>query len=505
MHICEVKLNHQFVFHNLPKLHKFSSKKKPSVLLCFAGGRKWGPSHIKFPFSSSFQNPILRTDKFVVRVSSASSSAPLSGSGAEYTDQLLGGTPKQKTQRVAGVDKEEIEDPTLIADSDSCFCEFNGVQLHHKIYDAEVSNSDTFEGSSSQSLDQSKRLNFPMILLHGFGASVFSWDRVMKPLARVIGSKVLAFDRPAFGLTSRANAINHSSPDNKDTRPLNPYSMAFSVLATLYFIDFLAAQKAILVGHSAGALVALDAYFEAPERVAALILVAPAILAPFTVQNAREKSQGGRDSELEGKNSDSNKGRNPFLKFYSILSKFTTYIAEAIAYIVKGMGDMINSLYKKALSAILRSTLGVMLIRMIIDKFGIAAIRRAWYDSNQVSDNVLQGYTKPLKVKGWDKALVEYTVAMLTDTASKLKPPMAKRLAEISCPVLIITGDTDRLVPSWNSEKLSRAIPGSHLEIIKNCGHLPQEEKAEEFVSIVDKFLQRVFGTTEEPLLEAVT
>ena len=30
--------------------------------------------------------------------------------------------------------------------------------------------------------------------------------------------------------------------------PLNPYSMAFSVLPTLYFIDFLAAEKAVLVG-----------------------------------------------------------------------------------------------------------------------------------------------------------------------------------------------------------------------------------------------------------------
>lgn len=71
--------------------------------------------------------------------------------------------------------------------------------------------------------------------------------------------------------------------------------------------------------------------------------------------------------------------------------------------------------------------------------------------------------------------------------------------------VLIVTGDTDRLVPSWNSEKLSRAIPGSSFELIKNCGHLPQEEKAEEFVSIVDKFLQRVFGVVDEPSLQAAT
>lgn len=33
-------------------------------------------------------------------------------------------------------------------------------------------------------------------------------------------------------------------------------------------------------------------------------------------------------------------------------------------------------------------------IRMIISKFGIPAVRSAWYDSNQVSEDVVQGYTK---------------------------------------------------------------------------------------------------------------
>lgn len=31
---------------------------------------------------------------------------------------------------------------------------------------------------------------------------------------------------------------------------------------------------------------------------------------------------------------------------------------------------------------------------MIIDKFGLAAVRNAWYDPKQVDDHVLQGYTK---------------------------------------------------------------------------------------------------------------
>jgi pimeloyl-ACP methyl ester carboxylesterase len=65
-------------------------------------------------------------------------------------------------------------------------------------------------------------------------------------------------------------------------------------------------------------------------------------------------------------------------------------------------------------------------------------------------------------------------------------------------PVLIVTGDTDRIVPSWNAERLSRAIPGSYLEVIKHCGHLPHEEKVDEFVSVVKKFLQRAFDDSPQ-------
>lgn len=161
---------------------------------------------------------------------------------------MLGAREKQKRQ-IAGIDQDELLEPALLADPDSCFCEFKGVQIHHKICDAEPRNLSGGEGSGSQSLYPSKRLNFPMILLHGFGASVFSWNRAMKQLASISGSKVLAFDRPAFGLTSRPNPVVQSSPGMGDARALNPYSVMFSVLATLHFIDFLAAEKAVLVGY----------------------------------------------------------------------------------------------------------------------------------------------------------------------------------------------------------------------------------------------------------------
>lgn len=156
---------------------------------------------------------------------------------------------------------------------------------------------------------------------------------------------------------------------------------------------------------------------------------------------------------------------------------------------------------------------------------------------------------QPLKCKGWERALLDFTLAMITDSASEGKPPLKKRLKDISCPgnafwsffllicfmeriddklcwlfclspfrhkcwfiltitlqsqkVLVVTGDTDRLVPAWNAERLAKAIPGSKFEVIKNCGHLPQEEKPEEFLAIVQKFLQWVVSTSNQPILQA--
>lgn len=43
-------------------------------------------------------------------------------------------------------------------------------------------------------------------------------------------------------------------------------------------------------------------------------------------------------------------------------------------------------------------------------------------------------FMQPLRVKGWDRALVEFTAALLIDNESKVNPPLAKRLHEISCP-----------------------------------------------------------------------
>ena len=58
----------------------------------------------------------------------------------------------------------------------------------------------------------------------------------------------------------------------------------------------------------------------------------------------------------------------------------------------------------------------------------------------------------------------------------------------IAQPTLLIWGEDDRIIPLSNGEKLHDAILHSRLVVFKNCGHVPQEEAAEDFVRIVAEF-----------------
>lgn len=107
---------------------------------------------------------------------------------------------------------------------------------------------------------------------------------------------------------------------------------------------------------------AVETYFEAPERVAAMVLVAPAIVAPLMTQKSVENNERDGNNKKPEEQSESINYFNLFIRLFKGLSKLTTYIAQSIMRMLKGMGDMINSLYKKALCAFLRSAIGVMLV-----------------------------------------------------------------------------------------------------------------------------------------------
>jgi pimeloyl-ACP methyl ester carboxylesterase len=132
-----------------------------------------------------------------------------------------------------------------LADPDGKFIEINGITVHHKE-----------RGDGDQTF----------ILLHGFGASVFSWREVMDDLSQF--GRVIAYDRPAFGLTERPMP---------ETWTENPYGIKANIELLLGLMDSFGIEKAILVGNSAGGGVAVAFALEYPQRVESLVLVDPGV------------------------------------------------------------------------------------------------------------------------------------------------------------------------------------------------------------------------------------
>ncbi|HXG08882.1 MAG TPA: alpha/beta hydrolase [Gemmataceae bacterium] len=67
-------------------------------------------------------------------------------------------------------------------------------------------------------------------------------------------------------------------------------------------------------------------------------------------------------------------------------------------------------------------------------------------------------------------------------------PKLPRRLSRVGCPVLLIWGAEDRLVPPAYAEAYRRHLPQAEVKLIPNCGHLPMFEREAEFVAAVAKF-----------------
>jgi pimeloyl-ACP methyl ester carboxylesterase len=138
------------------------------------------------------------------------------------------------------------------AGRDAKFTELGGVSVHYT--------SATYSGDCN--------CQEPLIvLMHGFGASTFSWRDVERPLSEF--GQVIAYDRPAFGFTERPTSWVGPSPYS--------FEGNFAILDDL-IAKFGNGRDIILVGHSAGGQLAAEYARVRGDAVSGLILVAPSIL-----------------------------------------------------------------------------------------------------------------------------------------------------------------------------------------------------------------------------------
>jgi pimeloyl-ACP methyl ester carboxylesterase len=82
-----------------------------------------------------------------------------------------------------------------------------------------------------------------------------------------------------------------------------------------------------------------------------------------------------------------------------------------------------------------------------------------------------------------------YTIGRLLDAMISEDDVVDNRLQRINRPTLVIWGRDDKLIPLSFGEQFHQEIAHSRLQIIDNCGHMPQVECPDEFATAVLRFL----------------
>lgn len=112
-------------------------------------------------------------------------------------------------------------------------------------------------------------------------------------------------------------------------------------------------------------------------------------------------------------------------------------------------------------------------------------LRDSYYDRHKITKEQIAEYARPIGAPGGRHALLQ----MGKQAIPKNIEDITSQYKKISVPTLILWGLDDKVIPLKIGKMLHEAIPRSRLEIINNCGHVPQEECPEETICYISEFL----------------
>lgn len=263
----------------------------------------------------------------------------------------------------------------------------------------------------------------PMILLHGYTASLYVWKTVAPMLADA-GFRVIAVDMPGFGYSEKPEWFD--------------YSITSQAHVIERFMDRLGIGRAVIIGSSYGGAVAATMALDYGERVEKLVLVDPVI-----------------NDDVKN---------HPVLKLASVPG-----IGEVITPFLIGSRAFLRMRMHKTLAPANYS---------LITKERLKNIQRPL--------NAADGHRAVLATsRNWHAKRIEQDAGLIDHQT------------------LIIWGDQDRVIPIENGYKLYKSMLHSRLVVLRDCGHVPQEEKSELFTRLVVDFCHDRKGqiTTEDPEL----
>lgn len=247
----------------------------------------------------------------------------------------------------------------------------------------------------------------PVVLLHGGGADLLTWDEVAQPLTS--NFTVWRMDQRGFGKTARP--------------PIPKLSLTVWTNDLLAFMNALQIERAAIVGWSMGGAVALNFGTLYPERVTHLIPIG----APGPQQVVQDTS--GFDARQK--------------------------MADAGATVE----EIVNATFDFTKAAFSRWSL----------KYNLPAVE-------MMRQTLLRNDAR--------------NYAEMVDALDGLSA-FGPRLSAVTAPTLIICGAEDSRTPPALSEAIHKAIRGSRLEIIPDCGHYYGYEKPAETARLIVEFLGR--------------
>ncbi len=113
-------------------------------------------------------------------------------------------------------------------------------------------------------------------------------------------------------------------------------------------------------------------------------------------------------------------------------------------------------------------------------------MRKAFYDKNKISREAISAYAANLNRPQGINELIATADRLIPGNINEL----ALQFSDITLPVLLIWGKNDKFVPPYVAISLTAVLGNSQLEVIDNCGHLPQEECPEAIGPKIVEFLR---------------
>jgi pimeloyl-ACP methyl ester carboxylesterase len=275
----------------------------------------------------------------------------------------------------------------------------------------------------------------PIVFVHGLGGSHLNWCLIGPQLAA--GRRAVALDLHGFGLT----------PGTKATATVQANARLLD-----RFVREITGTPVILVGNSMGGLISILEASAAPDAIAGVVLIDPALPLP------------------------------PQKPDWQVTGSF-------LLYSLPGLGEL-------SVGRVLSRRPPELAVRHLVELcFADPSRANPQMTAADVALAARRQAAPPGDLSAGRASFLAASRSLLRVAGRRTR--YRERMAAIGVPVLLIGGEADRLVPVASMRQAAARNPGWECVIFAGVGHTPQLEVPDRVVGAISDWLGRHF--TPEP------